>query len=77
MPQIKKREFTVGYGSVKKIKIGKLNPLVFIGGPCAIESREHSLKMSSKIKKICDRLKIQFIFKSCYNKDSRSSAVRA
>ena len=29
--------------------------------------------MSSKIKKICDRLKIQFIFKSCYNKDSRSS----
>ena len=73
MPQIKKREFTVGYGSVKKIKIGKLNPLVFIGGPCAIESREHSLKMSSKIKKICDRLKIQFIFKSCYNKDSRSS----
>ena len=73
MPQIKKREFTVGNGSVKKIKIGKLNPLVFIGGPCAIESREHSLKMSSKIKKICDRLKIQFIFKSCYNKDSRSS----
>ena len=29
--------------------------------------------MAAKIKKICGKLKIQFIFKSCYNKDSRSS----
>lgn len=68
-----KKKFTIGYGNVKKIKIGNNYPLVFIGGPCAIESLEHSLKMSSKIKKICNDLKIQFIFKSCYNKDSRSS----
>ena len=27
-----------------KVEVGKSNPLVFIGGPCAIESREHSLK---------------------------------
>ena len=65
--------FSIGYGKVKKVKIGKFNPLVFIGGPCAIESKDHSLKMASRIKKICNKLKIQFIFKSCYNKDSRSS----
>ena len=65
--------FSIGYGKVKKVKIGKYNPLVFIGGPCAIESRDHSLKMANRIKKICRKLKIQFIFKSCYNKDSRSS----
>jgi 2-dehydro-3-deoxyphosphooctonate aldolase (KDO 8-P synthase) len=73
MNKIKLKKFTIGYGTVKKVNIGGLNPLVFIGGPCAIESRSHSLKMAEKIKKICINLKIQFIFKSCYNKDSRSS----
>ena len=73
MNNIKHKEFTIGYGKVEKAKVGKNNPLVFIGGPCAIESREHSLKMASKIKKICNKLKISFVFKSCFNKDCRSS----
>jgi len=70
---MKQKKFFIGYGKVKKVKIGGYNPLVFIGGPCAIESRDHSLKMAEKIRKTCTELKIQFIFKSCYNKDSRSS----
>ena len=69
----KSKVFSIGYGTVKKVKVGGNNPLLFIGGPCAIESRKHSLKMASRIKKICDKLKISYIFKSCYNKDSRSS----
>ena len=73
MNNLKSKEFKIGYGNVKKVKVGKSNSLVFIGGPCAIESREHSLKMASRINKICKKHKIQFIFKSCYNKDSRSS----
>ena len=73
MQKIKPKEFQIGYGNVEKIKVGKNNPLVFIGGPCAIESRHHSLKMASRIYKICKKLKIKFVFKSCYNKDSRSS----
>ena len=67
------KEFLIGYGNVKKVKIGKFNPLVFIGGPCAIESEKHSLVMALRIKKICEKLNIKFIFKSCFNKDSRSS----
>ena len=63
----------VGYGGVKKVKIGGTNPLVFIGGPCAIETREHTFKMARSIKKICDDLKIKWIFKACYDKDCRSS----
>ena len=63
----------VGYGSVKKVKISKTGPLVFIGGPCAIESRDHAFKMAEKIQKVCNKLKIPWIYKSCYNKDSRSS----
>ena len=63
----------VGYGNVKKVKIGGSKQLVFIGGPCAIESKEHTFKIARSIKKICDELKIDWIFKACYDKDCRSS----
>ena len=53
----------VGYGNVKKVKIGGSNPLVFIGGPCAIENKAHTFKMANAIKKICDKLNIKWIFK--------------
>jgi len=64
---------TIGYGNVTKVKIGKDLPLVFVGGPCAIENRDHTLYMAEKIKNICDKLNIQLVFKSCYDKDCRSS----
>ncbi|MDR2777897.1 MAG: 3-deoxy-8-phosphooctulonate synthase [Rickettsiales bacterium] len=46
---------------------------VFIGGPCAIESMEHALMMAKSIKKICDRLDVDFIFKSSFDKANRTS----
>ncbi|MAD57061.1 MAG: 3-deoxy-8-phosphooctulonate synthase [Porticoccus sp.] len=55
------------------ILIGGDNPLVFIGGPCAIESYDHSMKIANQINSICEKFKIRFIFKSCYDKDCRSS----
>ncbi len=55
------------------IKIGSNLPLVLIAGPCAIETKDHTFYMAENIKKICDDLKIQFIYKSCYDKDCRSS----
>ncbi len=70
---MKKRFIEIGSGNIKKIKIGENLPLVFIGGPCAIESEEHSFKMAKEIKMICDKVGINFIFKSCYDKDCRSS----
>lgn len=63
----------VGYGDVEKIKIGGSLPLVFIGGPCAIESREHAFKMARDIGSICRKLDIPWIYKSCFDKDCRSS----
>ncbi len=66
--------FEIGYGKVDKITIGNKNELLFIGGPCAIESRDHALFMAEKIKKILDKLKIKFVYKSCYDKDCRSSS---
>lgn len=68
-----KRIIEVGYGNVEKVKIGANLPLAYIGGPCAIETREHTFKMARDIKAICDRLDIPWIFKACYDKDCRSS----
>ena len=41
----------VGNNEVKSVDIGSDNPLVFIGGPCAIESKEHTFFMAQEIKK--------------------------
>lgn len=71
--QMSKRIIEVGYGNVEKVKIGANLPLAYIGGPCAIETRDHTFKMARDIKAICDRLDIPWIFKACYDKDCRSS----
>jgi 2-dehydro-3-deoxyphosphooctonate aldolase (KDO 8-P synthase) len=63
----------VGYGNVNQVEIGGNKPLSFIGGPCAIESRDHAFKMAELISKVCSKLDIPWIYKSCYDKDCRSS----
>ena len=58
---------------VKKISIGTGNPLALIGGPCAIESKDHAFFMAEAISKIVTELNIPWVYKSCYDKDCRSS----
>ncbi|MBO6788898.1 MAG: 3-deoxy-8-phosphooctulonate synthase [Dinoroseobacter sp.] len=72
-PQKLPKTFTVGYGDVAKVAIGGTEPLAYIGGPCAIESRDHALMMADRISKICTKLNVPWIYKSCYDKDCRSS----
>jgi len=68
------KKIRVGYGSVQQVTIGNGKPLVFIGGPCAIESRDHAFKMAESIGAICRSLEIPWVYKSCYDKDCRSSS---
>ena len=70
---MEKKIVEIGYGKVKKVKIGSDLPLAFVGGPCAIETRDHALFMADKISKICEKLEIPWIYKSCFDKDCRSS----
>ena len=63
----------VGYGAVERVIIGDNNKLAFIGGPCAIESRDHTLFMADAIKKITIKSGLPLIFKACFDKDCRSS----
>jgi len=58
---------------IGKVKIGNNIPLVLIAGPCQIESKNHTYKIASLIKKIADKNKIGFIFKSSFDKANRTS----
>lgn len=70
---MKQKIVKVGYGDVKKVKIGGELPLVFVGGPCAIESKEHAMMMADRIGEVCDKVGIEWIYKSCFDKDCRSA----
>lgn len=67
------RTIEIGSQETGFVKIGPQLPLVFIGGPCAIESESHALFMAEELKAICERVSCPFIYKSCYDKDCRSS----
>ncbi len=64
---------SIGNGDIQPVTIGHSHPLVFIGGPCAIESYEHTYLMAKLISEVCKKVGIKWIFKSCYDKDCRSS----
>ena len=50
-------------------------PLFLIAGPCVIESRELLVDTAGRLKEICDRLGMPFIFKASYDKANRSSGA--
>ncbi len=58
---------------VGDIQIGPRLPLVFIVGPCVIESRDLVMSEAEQIRTIADELNVPVIFKSSYLKDNRSS----
>jgi len=70
---VKTKIIEIGYGKVEKVKVGDTQPLAFFGGPCAIESKDHAFKMAESIAEICQKLEIPWVYKSCYDKDCRSS----
>jgi 2-dehydro-3-deoxyphosphooctonate aldolase (KDO 8-P synthase) len=49
-------------------------PLFLIAGPCVVESRELQVETAGRLKELCGRLGIPFIFKSSYDKANRSSS---
>jgi 2-dehydro-3-deoxyphosphooctonate aldolase (KDO 8-P synthase) len=56
-----------------KFAIGDGQPLALLAGPCVIESEDFTLKMAEDIQKVCDRLNINLIFKSSFDKANRTS----
>jgi 2-dehydro-3-deoxyphosphooctonate aldolase (KDO 8-P synthase) len=55
--------------------VGLDRPLFLIAGPCVVESRDLNVDVAGKLKDICAKAGIPFIFKSSYDKANRSSAA--
>src|SRR3546814_9027165 len=63
----------VRHVKVGEFEIGNDLPLTLLAGPCAMESREHALDMAGSLKELTDRLGINFIYKTSFDKANRTS----
>ena len=48
-------------------------PLLWIAGPCVIESHELTLQIADTLKQVADRLRLPLIFKASFDKANRTS----
>ncbi|WP_246660531.1 3-deoxy-8-phosphooctulonate synthase [Nitratireductor sp. XY-223] len=48
-------------------------PFVLIAGPCAIEGRDHAMKIAAELVAMTDELGIPLVYKSSFDKANRSS----
>src|SRR5258708_8127620 len=55
------------------VAFGGDHPPLFIAGPCVIESLEHCLRMARILLALRDEVKIQLVFKSSFDKATRTS----
>ena len=62
---------------MKKVKVGEVvfgaKPLVFIAGPCVIESVEGTMELAGKLVQLANELDVPLIFKASFDKANRSS----
>ena len=63
---------TIGSGP-GAVMFGPTRKVAFIAGPCALESREHALKMAGALRDIADRLDVGLVYKSSFDKANRTS----
>lgn len=63
------REVKIG-----SVRIGGVNPLAFIAGPCVIEDEISTLRNAEKLRHYSEAQKIPVIFKASYDKANRTSA---
>jgi 2-dehydro-3-deoxyphosphooctonate aldolase (KDO 8-P synthase) len=59
--------------SIGSIKTGK-NKMILFAGPCAAESYDICIETGTKVKDMCTKLDIEYIFKSSFDKANRTSA---
>ena len=55
------------------IIVGSGQPLLLIGGPCALESKDLARKVAETMQEICGRLGISYVFKASFDKANRTS----
>lgn len=76
MPKSMTLELPWGYW----VRIGRLTvepggPLFVVAGPCVIESADHALGVAEELARIGDRLNLQLVFKSSFDKANRTAGT--
>ena len=64
------KNLTVKCGS---IEISNSSNFCLIAGPCQLETEQHAMDMSGKIKEITSKLGVNFIYKTSFDKANRTS----
>lgn len=59
--------------SVGRYHVGGGSPLLWVCGPCVIESHDLTLQIAETLKGYADRLGLQLVFKASFDKANRSS----
>lgn len=57
----------------KPILVGDGHPLLLIGGPCVLESKELAETVAGRLQEICRQLGISYVFKASFDKANRTS----
>lgn len=56
-------------------EVGPQQPLFLIAGPCTAESLELCVEVAGKMKEVCGRLGVPYIFKASYDKANRTAGT--
>lgn len=59
------------------IEIANDRPIAVFAGPCAMESRDHALECAEALAAIADRLGVDLVYKTSFDKANRTSASSA
>ena len=62
---------------VGNFEIGNNLPFTLVAGQCQMQDRDLSMKTAEHLVKICEKLKINFVFKNSYDKANRNSVTGA
>jgi 2-dehydro-3-deoxyphosphooctonate aldolase (KDO 8-P synthase) len=65
--------------SVRAVSIGQLvcgpgRPLLWIAGPCVIESHDLTLRIAERLRALAERLALPLVFKASFDKANRTSS---
>jgi 2-dehydro-3-deoxyphosphooctonate aldolase (KDO 8-P synthase) len=60
--------------TIGDVHVGKGRPLLWIAGPCVIESHDLTLHVADTLRRLADRLGLPLIFKSSFDKANRTSS---
>jgi 2-dehydro-3-deoxyphosphooctonate aldolase (KDO 8-P synthase) len=58
---------------INSLTISNNHPMIFILGPCVMESRDHAMMMAESLSALSQKLKFPFIFKTSFDKANRTS----